>query len=768
MFKKHIKLLVLLSLLLVCIASLCSCFDIDEILVDLGVYEKNSKVNESFTVILRETAGVTIEGEDDENVKNIKSGGTAKFKISISESYIYLGNTAGAIYDAEKGELTLKKVNAPTTIDIILVAKSELYSVEVVKTEPRGIVEYVSGTIFSVEPQEVVLKATVPDGYIFIGWSKGGALDDGGELISRELQISYTPKESEKNTVIYANFENASKYTIVYDPNGGTTNSREENYTVNGEYSSYFLLQQTLHEDNDVAIFDKNGYIPIGYSTEPTSEYAQYSSVNEITGFSNLGGVCEVPKDTGKLTLYVVWARVSADSEFNYTTSTYSDIWANPDNSNNAKDCVKQPKTGIVITSYKGSSETVVIPEKINGKEVIGVATNAFTSKNVKKIVIPKTVVKIEDRAFNQATALKEVVFFDSLQYVSDTSFPSTLSTIVMSSQKLPAFSGTGAEGSFCIKYERVRALRNSKKIVVVSGSSTLNGLNSKMLYEGFNGEYEVINYGTNAGTQMLFYLDVISNYVTEGDLIIHAPEFTSGAALGDNNIHWKLFRGNNQCYDIFREVDMSKYTGFWSAYQTSSIGTLLGINDTNWTSLNPGKPYQHTNIGMNFCGDLLGNRNARTSFDRASYNIHTSLMNSTRATALNKVNSVIVSKGGRMLLSFGTIDALSMSDTSWKTKADEVTRSFANLLNYPVISNIGTYIMGEKDDSVAAAYDQMYNSPAHCTYYGANIRTIELTYDIKKYLAGSATSDSWQNYTTRESQRSKNYPTYSPSDWYQ
>ena len=133
----------------------------------------------------------------------------------------------------------------------------------------------------------------------------------------------------------------------------------------------------------------------------------------------------------------------------------------------------------------------------------------------------------------------------------------------------------------------------------------------------------------------------------------------------------------------------------------------------------------------------------------------------------LNTVNAMIVAKGGTLLFSFGTADAqkVATNNSDWKTKTDAFTQHCASVLNFPVISNVGTYIMGENDNSVDAAYQEIYNSEWHCTFYGANVRTVELTYDIKQYLIKK--TDSWEIYDTRESHRNRSaYKTYDANEW--
>ena len=75
--------------------------------------------------MIRECEGMSIVSE--EAFVKVPSGSNVTFKVQISEDYYYLGNTAGASYNAKTGNVKLSRVFFPTTIDLIIVPKSEMY-----------------------------------------------------------------------------------------------------------------------------------------------------------------------------------------------------------------------------------------------------------------------------------------------------------------------------------------------------------------------------------------------------------------------------------------------------------------------------------------------------------------------------------------------------------------------------------------------------------------------------------------------------------------
>ncbi len=660
----------------------------------------------SVRVILRRCDGISISGK---NITEVEAGRTVTFKVSIDEGYIYLGNTAGADYDEEDGRLRLKDVFAPTTVDMIVVPKSEVVYLEVKKNSENGSVS--ESEVLLAGPSEVTLSAEGKSRIEFAGWSEGGYLEDGGRLISTEPTYTFYIDGSK---VLYANFTGNSDYSIFYHLDGGyVSDTGADTYTVSASYSDIYSMQQTMESNGK---FLRDGYVAVGYSTS-AAEYEDYASANDIPGFSNMGGVCYVEGDS--LDLHVVWAKESPDSDFIYEKKEIEVITDSTFGFGRLNQRTEM-KTGIEIKGYTGDGGLVVIPEKIDGQPVLSIASGAFDG-DITRVVIPRTVKTVEKDAFSACESLEEVVFFDSVVTVYDESFDRNVSTVVLNAQRLPVYSGQ-IEGSFNVKYDRLRTLEG-KKIVVVSGSSSLNGINSELFEELMPG-YSVVNYGTNAANPSLFFLDVISKYCGEGDIIVHAPEYGGGAPMGTNEFHAKMFRGNEQCYDIFRDVDMSDYTGFWDCFRKFQVG------DTSDNSLTPaihqsGKEYQ-LDADINKYGDIGTVRTSvRGNFGGATETISSAHLYDDN---LNAVNEKITARGAVLVMSFGPHDLSRLRpDELTQEKYDKVNAYCAEVLDYPVISDVGKYIM---------EHSKFYDSEWHLNDEGAKERTRNLADDIKAYLA--------------------------------
>ncbi|MBQ0102186.1 MAG: leucine-rich repeat protein, partial [Firmicutes bacterium] len=633
--------------------------------------EQYEKQNSRFVVTIQNCDGVKFKSD---STVTVKYGEKAEFKISVDDKHIYIGNSINAKYNEKTHKIIVENVTSSMTIILDVMKTSDMIHVEVVNDNVNCDVTFAEGKEYLINPEKVTLVASSGGRYTFEGWSSGNYLAKGGKLISSDTTYSFN---ADKSVKIYANFVDTGNYTITYHANGGVyTATGADTYKYTGQYSSIFPMQNTLENDG---YFKRDGYVAVGYSTSPVN-FEDYGSVNDIPGFSNMGGVCLVG-DSGELDLYVVWAKETPASSFTFSNGA--------------------------ITKYNGNDKIVVVPATINGAAVKTIKSGAFYNKiSTYTVVIPPCMETVESGAF-QNVALKQFVFFDTLLNISDDSFPNSLNnlkTVVLDAARLPKYSGS-SEGSFCVKYERVRTL-TGKKIIVMAGSSTLYGLDSAVMERQFPG-YSVVNYGTNGSSTGLFFLDACCNYCGEGDIVIDAPCYWSGAQLGSNVMAWELFREDEQCWDIFREVNMSEYTNFFSAYSLYMNGSSSVAAAKNMG----GKKYQIAECGLNKYGDVS------TVYASTVYSVggpSSKLSNNLNSTNLNKMNKKFLAKGTTMLFSYATYNfarsafAYNAVGTPIKFK-DELGGHWKNdfyndcaehdkycqsVLDFPVISKIRNYIM--------------------------------------------------------------------------
>ena len=308
----------------------------------------------------------------------------------------------------------------------------------------------------------VILVIAVPQIMSVIESARKGSIESTAKLIAEGAEREYTNRKilgkdtnvlcsdvSSMNSNDYGScvisFDNAGKATVSITGKG-----KFEGYTCNGNSTNMECVK---------------GEIP--GSTETDAQYFAYSEVEggiNITGYLVGDGVNDViVKDKDKCVAYL--QSVGVEKEQANTLCSGGAV-----DGTTLKDCVLQGDiisskdyslAGLEVTYKNGGGTDVVIPSEIDGKKVVAIADNAFTSagvtpttiSNTKKVsvsylnnnkkdvaaipligtplpdglgitsvVIPSTVKSIGDRAFanNQIT---EVVIPSSVTSIGDSAF---------------------------------------------------------------------------------------------------------------------------------------------------------------------------------------------------------------------------------------------------------------------------------------------------------------------------------------------------------
>lgn len=83
----------------------------------------------------------------------------------------------------------------------------------------------------------------------------------------------------------------------------------------------------------------------------------------------------------------------------------------------------------IFLTSYIGDDEVIIVPDTYNGKPVTGITRNCFdkcdykSRNNIKKIILPESVVIIEQFAFSCCENLEEIILSKNLKLIKNQAF---------------------------------------------------------------------------------------------------------------------------------------------------------------------------------------------------------------------------------------------------------------------------------------------------------------------------------------------------------
>lgn len=383
------------------------------------------------------------------------------------------------------------------------------------------------------------LETETPSDLTFAGWSVGKPADKGGEIVSTEL--AYSLRIEENPTMLYANFTTPypAETTLTYHLNGGTSSSGDT--YVQTVDTSYFTAPNTLY---DAGGFTREGFVLLEYNTEPDGTGEAYSPG------------CKANAVDGKLDLYCIWAQVSTG--FTTVNDNYRVSWS-------------ETYSGVKITGYTGDDEMLVIPETINGKQVVSIGTGAIANKNFTTLVLPRTLRKVEDGAVVGCSSLKTLYMGDGVLSISNDAFDaatcSNWSEFRLSATTAPRYAAS-YDGGYRVKWDRLmRGVASEKKLIVfVSGSSSLHGISTEYLEKLLDEEYFVVEYGTVRTTNNMVYMEAVANFVGEGDIVVYAPE-NSIYQFGCPTLTWKLFRDLESSQNVWRYIDVRNYENLFGAF---------------------------------------------------------------------------------------------------------------------------------------------------------------------------------------------------------
>ena len=583
--------------------------------------------------------------------------------------------TTGGTTDSSSTSSTTQTTQTPNTPSVVPVSDNDLESVAVGKYVTlrynANAVDVTHEAKKGVGSKEnITITVTPKNGYTFDGFTKDDAIVNGKSPVSTQTTYTFTASAATK---IFVN----SSFNLTYHANGGQLKS---GFSGKDTFSAVFYLNPVSLQDN--GFFTRDGYTLIGYNTKAdgTGEYVT------LGGRINSYG-------SGALDLYCVWSENTPDSDFTVTADG----------------------TGVAITKYNGSAETVTIPEKIGGKTVVKIKSSAFLNNaNVKQIIVPKTVKAIEQNAFNACSALESIVIWDT-GYSGSSWSGGTLSDSCL--KNCSAFKSVyintvytlNSDWTSCgaAKFDRLMWAKDKKKIIIVGGSGSLYGYDSAVLDTALGGEYEIVNLGENANITSIMYFDIIEEFITEGDIVLWCPEPGSWT-LGSSNCSGRFWNFRKSDYSFMQYLNLDYYDNFFSSFATN-CSTLASASFKDFDRLSP---------NMSKYGDDRSPRNS--NLNHYDYNFNYNI--SEKAT-LSEIFGNITAKGGKIFFSFAA-----MEDTD---SIDEYNISLYEdmILELPGVTSISDY--------KNCLYDYTYFSDSawHLTDKGATLRAQHVAEDLLKAL---------------------------------
>lgn len=516
-------------------------------------------------------SGAVVQGD---TLRQIPYGEDAVFSVTLPEGrdiiQVFLDDEPADNYTWEDGLLTLPEITAPCTVRVVAGKPGTRVYWEADVMGKSG------GTITSNVPEgavpvgtRITLTTYPAEGAVFLGWSERFSLQSGGTLLSEEEQ--FTIEIGDDFTYLIANYDTSgvvkpetkpvekpvfrgeNTLSVYYHNNGGDV-LEENKVAIETTFdTSYWILPFGREDDGKLT---KDGHVLLGYSFSPdgTGELIRpgYKYFRETEDMS--------------YTLYCVWQKETDPAQF----------------------VVSETDRGTIqIDLYTGSDPVVYIPRKINGKTVTGIAAGAFANNpTLQEVHITPTIQTAETGAFSDCPNLTTVTIYDNLRDVGVGTFiGSPVKTVRLCAATSPRYIDSYI--AFGKKYERLVTTADTKRIVIVAGSSKYWGLDCDHMESLLADGYSVVNYGTSVGMNIMFFLEAVSSYLTENDVLVYAPELygpNSWQTNGNTELPSNTFQGIANSYNLLERVDASRYPNFFAAF-AEFVASRMQMGEVRWDS---------------------------------------------------------------------------------------------------------------------------------------------------------------------------------------
>lgn len=155
------------------------------------------------------------------------------------------------------------------------------------------------------------------------------------------------------------------------------------------------------------------------------------------------------------------------------------------------------------------------------------------------------------------------------------------------------------------IKLEKIQQ-SNSPKIILISGSSGANGINSKQIEDELGVDF--VNMALFAGFSTKFILEYVKPYINEGDIVLYAKEFVNGS----EETHYEM-RNNYGRTAIFNTPSESGLILSNFRFLSASLDGFIKACRHTWSE------YPKEDISYYYNKSFVGD-NVRTSLMTAAY----------------------------------------------------------------------------------------------------------------------------------------------------
>ncbi len=499
----------------------------------------------------------------------------------------------------------------------------------------------------TVEPgASATFRYALAEGYVLDGVS-GGRVTDGAIVVDavRYPMTLYPTTRRLPEPAPEAEIEPVENgWRLVYHAGGGQFAGQVGETLTVDIVDSYYLCPNVLLADGTLS---RDGYTLLGFTADEAGEGHLYTP-----------GANVVMPARGVIELWPVWAAWTPAEQFT----------------------VLDKDGELAIAGYTGTGDTLVIPGEIGGKAVTRIERGAISGA-FETLIFHPNLKRVNPGAIEQCPNFKTLYFYDTVTAINDRAFANCpeFSTLHLCAAMAPRYANH-RHGTYAKKYERL-ITAEGPRLAVVSGSSTVYGLDSATLEKALDGRYAVVNYGTHYASSVCFYLEMIAAHVREGDLVIQAPE-TRVSQFGGNQFEFNLWQMQEGVPEVFACVDIRRYTNVFASFSEYNLTR---------SKLKP-LTYEDYADCVNDYGDYFTYKKAKGDDYVKSpgvVNFDSGNLTEANAARLNEIAALIEARGGQLLLSFAPSNrnALTGKSVQASYRGAFVAR-MDELLDYPRITD--------------------------------------------------------------------------------
>ena len=544
----------------------------------------------------------------------------------------------------------------------------------------------------TVDPgSDVSFTVTLVDNWQFLGTDYHGETEITKENDGKTVNLVLHEVNYSESICIQAE---KGKYEILYDANGG------QNVSGNQDRVSicYRGTHQRINTSTGKDLFSREGYTLLGWNTRADGS-------GQAVGLGS-----RIAWEDG-LVLYAQWVPWTDEADFTY----------------------KEVSGFAVITGYSGKEQQVCVPSSLGGLPVRTIREQAFADTDCRTVILSPGIYEVEKWAFKNS-CLEQLYIYDDLEKVSDYAFQGCdmLRTLHINAIEEPAYSGNYFD-TFQDKYDRLLSLKDKKKIVLFSGSSTRFGYDSEMIDQAFP-EYEVVNMGVFAYSPAISQLELILACMKEGDILLDSPEFDAANRqfCYQRELDYATFAMMESNYDAFAGLDLREYKQVFTAF-TAYQEARADMERKNYdvcASDYDEDGHEVEEPSYNEYGDYVVYRPNSTSEEPiyglpVNYTVN-AFPKDTYIDSINAEFQKFLDQGIKVYFTYSPRNKYALSEDSTQEERARLHEYFKSRLNVPVISEL-------EDSLYTGIY--LYGTDNHLSTEGVQIRTTKVIRDLKEQL---------------------------------